>query len=82
MFWFFGRKTWKTAGGVVVSRKEVYKRTGQTGARNTYEVWTAPTAESAKQFLNSRNITKNLYYLVVETPEGSWGKDCMGVYRE
>jgi hypothetical protein len=82
MFSFFRRKAWKAAGGEVVVRKEVYQRTGQSGMESTYEVWTAPTADSAKAFLNTRTIKKNFYYLVVETPEGNWGKDCMGVYRE
>lgn len=82
MFSFFSKKVWKTAGGIAVVRKEIYKRTGASGAKTTYEVWTAPTAESAKQFLNTRDVKRNFYYLVVETPEGNWGKDCMGVYRE
>ncbi len=79
---FLFGKVWKAPGGERVVRKEIFKKIGQSGMQSTYEVWTAPTAESAKQFLNSRSVTKGFYYLVVETPEGNWGKDCMGVYRE
>ncbi len=78
----FSRRRWKAPGGEMVVRKEVYTKTGISGALSTYEIWTAPSEESAKAYLNTRDIAKPLYYLVVETPRGNWGKDKMGVYRE
>ncbi|MGO9119679.1 MAG: hypothetical protein ACLQPD_18965 [Desulfomonilaceae bacterium] len=46
------------------------------------EVWRAASAQAAKEYLNTRVITQRLYYLVVETPEGNWGKDVDGAYKE
>jgi hypothetical protein len=82
MFRFLGRKVWKAPGGERVVRKEISRRPGPSNVQATFEIWTAPSAESAKEYLNSRKVTRSVYYLVVETPEGNWGKDCMGVYRE
>jgi hypothetical protein len=80
MFSFF-RRSWTAANGERVVRKAVERKIGHAGVPARYEIWTAPSADSAKEYLNHRTITKQFYYLVVESPEGSWGKDCMGVYR-
>ena len=49
---------------------------------HTYEVYRAPSKEAALAFLNTKKVTKKLYYIVVETPEGNWGLDITGIYQE
>lgn len=48
----------------------------------TYEVYRAGNAESAKDFLKSKKVDENKYYIKVETPEGNWGVDIDGLYLE
>lgn len=64
-----------TDGGVVFVRKE-------TSGQNTYETYRGPDAESAKEFLLAKEVTEPQYYVVVETPEGNWGVDRLGLYLE
>jgi len=59
-----------------------YTETGKLGHTNTYEIYTAETSAAARDFLLSRKIEKQLYYLAVETPEGNWGLDIDGLYHE
>lgn len=47
-----------------------------------YEVYQAADAESAKEFLQTKTVSEPNYYIVVETPEGSWGIDKEGLYLE
>jgi phage FluMu protein Com len=49
---------------------------------STYEVYKGTDAESAKTFLLTNRVTKKLYYIIVETPEGNWGMDVKGLYLE
>lgn len=51
-------------------------------AKFTYEVYRAKTAQQAREFLEGKTVTEKLYYVVVETPEGNWGKDIKGMYKE
>jgi hypothetical protein len=78
----FGGKTWKASNGEAVVFKQKYAKPSLFGTSNTYEEWTAPSAQAAKEFLNSRQITEQQYYLAVETPEGNWCKDRDGVYQD
>ena len=48
----------------------------------TYEVYKGRNAESAKIFLKSKKVNRNMYYIKVETPEGNWGVDIDGLYLE
>ena len=52
------------------------------GHRTTYEIYTAGSKEDALAFLESKSVTKDLYFVVVETPEGNWCKDKDGFYQE
>jgi hypothetical protein len=56
-------------------------QTGRSGVL-TYEVYKAPTAHDARHFLNGKCVKERLFYIVVETPEGTWGKDIEGLYKE
>lgn len=63
--------------------KVVYSETvkGNDGI-STYEVYTGPDKASAMAFLKTRPVTQRLYYIVVDTPEGSFGRDISGFYQE
>jgi hypothetical protein len=53
--------------------------------RDGPSVWkthAAPSKADAMAFLSQQNITQPLYYVVVETPEGNFGKDKNGFYQE
>ena len=53
------------------------------GVKFTYRIYKGPDAETAKAFLAEQPpITKNYYYLIVETPEGNYGRDISGIYKE
>lgn len=49
---------------------------------NIYEVYTARNKQDAHEFLQNKPVSKSLYYIVVETPDGTWGKDIAGLYQE
>jgi hypothetical protein len=55
--------------------------TGATGVMH-YEIYKARTAEAARAFLAGKMVSERLHYLVVETPEGNWGRDINGIYKE
>lgn len=47
----------------------------------TYEVYRANSKQEALAFLQSKKVTKKLYYIEVETPEGTFGRDINGIYE-
>ena len=49
---------------------------------STYEIYSGPDKASAFAFLNEKNVSRRYYYIIVDTPEGSFGKDCIGFYQE
>lgn len=63
------------------SEKKTEPLTGATGVLH-YEIYKARTAEAARTFLEGKVVNERLHYLVVETPEGNWGRDINGIYRE
>ena len=52
----------------------------ETKGKYTYEYYAAASAEEARLFLSFCEVTKPLYYISVETPEGIWGLDKDGLY--
>jgi hypothetical protein len=48
----------------------------------TYLTLAGPDAERAKAFLRGESVDRELYYIVVETPDGAWGLDIEGLYLE
>jgi ribosomal protein S27E len=48
----------------------------------TYEYYRASSPEEARYFLDQTYITLPLYYVMVETPEGTWGRDKDGMFLE
>jgi hypothetical protein len=65
----------------IQSGKATYVRKDVNGS-NTYEIYKAPSKSVALEFLKTKSVTKQLYYVIVETPEGNWGKDKDGIYKE
>ena len=54
----------------------------QTDGDATYEIYKCSNAETAKSFLMDKHVDKKKYYIVVETPDGNWGMDSLGLYLE
>jgi hypothetical protein len=48
---------------------------------HTYEVYRAKNREQALAFLKGKTVTKDCYYIEVETPEGNVGRDVNGIYK-
>ncbi|MBN1563649.1 MAG: hypothetical protein JXA10_07415 [Anaerolineae bacterium] len=57
-------------------RKVIY---GQT---MTYRIHTGPNEASAMAFLEKTPVTRQFYYIVVETPVGNFCRDIQGIYKE
>jgi hypothetical protein len=47
-----------------------------------YEVYSGANKREAIQFLSTLHVNEPLKYVVVQTPEGSWGRDIAGIYKE
>ena len=57
-------------------------RSQSHGVTMIYRVHKAPDADTAKAFLEQNPVTKQFYYIVVETPEGNYCRDIQGMYKE
>ena len=66
-------------GKVIMVRK--YTDTSRPG-NPTYEDYQCEDAELAKEFLMTRSVDKEGYYITVQTPMGIWGMDIKGLYKE
>lgn len=51
------------------------------GMLATYRYYKAPSKEKAMRFLDKQNITAQSYFLVVQTPDGTYAKDRMGLFE-
>ena len=49
---------------------------------NTYEVYTAPNPSIAIEFLRTSEIKEERKYIIVETPQGNFGKDMIMIFNE
>ena len=47
-----------------------------------YEDYDAPDAKTAREFLETKSVARNLYYITVFTPEGNWCLDNLGISLE
>jgi hypothetical protein len=72
----------KPAGGDQVRLVRKYNQPGRGGTVNRYECYKCRLAETARQFLLQKTVTKPQYYIVCDTEEGSWGMDKEGLYLE
>ena len=64
---------------VIFVREDRQQRMGET---MIYRIHKAPNAASAQAFLQQNPVTRQFYYLVVETPEGNYCRDIQGIYKE
>jgi hypothetical protein len=72
-----------SSGGVKYVKTYTEQKMGASGLFTcTYEMHAAKTAQEAREFLETKEVTQRLYYVVVETPEGNWAKDIDGMYKE
>jgi len=63
---------------VVLVRKYSEKKPGNP----TYEDYRCDDTELAKEFLATKSVDKEQYYVTVLTPMGTWGMDIKGLYKE
>ncbi len=56
-------------------------RDAPDGRRYTYQVHRAKNKQQALAFLKSKVVKKELYYIEVETPDGTFGRDIKGMYN-
>jgi hypothetical protein len=54
----------------------------ENNGQATYLTLGCPDPERAKAFLRDESVDRELFYLVVETPDGAWGLDIEGLYLE
>lgn len=54
----------------------------RVGPSGTYEVYQAPSAAAAKEFLSKKQVPHSDAHIIVETPEGNWCLDSVGIYLE
>jgi hypothetical protein len=67
------------AGKVKFVREDRQMKMGHTFI---YRIYKGPDAATAQAFLQENPVTKQLYYIVVETPEGNFCRDIQGIYKE
>lgn len=49
---------------------------------NTYETYEGSDPEKAKEFLRKEPVANDHTYILVETPDGTWGTDSSSLYLE
>lgn len=59
-----------------------YTQPNVLGVPCTYEIYKASDPEQAKDFLKTKKVSRQLHYVVVETPSGNWARDKDGMYQE
>lgn len=75
-----GVKTTAASGNA--SRVRFKEKVKGNDGISIYEVYSAPSRADAQAFLATKNVTVRFYYIVVETPEGNFGRDIQGTYQE
>lgn len=60
----------------------VFLREDRLQDGTVYRIHKAPSAVAAKAWLQQNPVAKPLYYLMVETPDGNYGRDIDGIYKE
>jgi hypothetical protein len=62
--------------------EHVENREGEGDDFSQYYVYRAPDKQSALEFLKRANVSEAGVHVVVQTPDGTWGKDENGIYEE
>ena len=63
-------------------RKKVVFLREDRDNNNIWIIYNAPTKAIAMMFLSRQRIERPAYFVIVETPEGNFGKDKDGIYQE
>lgn len=58
-----------------------FVRNEQMGS-NRYKIYAVHSKEAAMEFLQKNPVSEPLFYFIVETPVGNFGRDINGVYQE
>ncbi|MBN1777733.1 MAG: hypothetical protein JW811_06380 [Clostridiales bacterium] len=72
----------KTKGNVKPAKFKHKEVKNSAHGTFVYMVYTAPNKASAMAFLENETVSQHHYYIVVETPEGAFGRDIDGIYEE
>jgi hypothetical protein len=62
--------------------EHVENREGEGKDYSQYYVYRSPDKQNALEFLKRANVTEAGVHVIVQTPEGTWGKDENGIYQE
>jgi hypothetical protein len=62
--------------------EHVENREGEGKDYSQYYVYRAPDKQNALEFLKRARVTEAGVHVIVQTPEGTWGKDENGIYQE
>jgi ankyrin repeat protein len=65
---------------VIFDREQKQVASWDPSIINTYMVYKGPNKETALEFLKNETVSKSQIYIVVETPDGKFCKDKMGMY--
>ena len=69
-------------GITFVGRETVTVQNNPFGPPNfTYMNYKAENAETAKAFLETQEVKEEQFFILVETPEGKWGRKKDGIYK-
>lgn len=81
--WLFGKRD--ASGQTAYPPKkgtDIKFRDKEVKNGNTYEVYTATCRSKALDFLRATEVKEERKYVIVETPEGSFGKDLIMIFDE
>lgn len=62
--------------------EHVENREGEGDDYSQYYVYKAPDKQNALEFLKRARVSEPGVHVIVQTPEGTWGKDENGIYQE
>jgi hypothetical protein len=47
-----------------------------------FEIYEAASAADARSFLEMKTVSQDYLHIIVDTPEGKWGRDIQGIFLE
>ncbi len=65
---------------ISIKLKKYYRKPIDSNTMGAYEIYTATSKAEALKFLEGYRIDQDNFFVEVETPEGTVGKDRMGIY--
>jgi len=68
----------------VIFVREYDETSDRGGTKNLvkYTIYRAGNKASAVSWLSKNPVTENFHYVIIETPEGNFGRDIQGIYQE